>query len=350
MKKKILVVVLLPLFLSPFLMANVQAGLLPFQSLRSSLRNNSSQDNSSQNNSLQDNSSQDNSSQRRPWLFGRNSTSQDSSDSQQTGLRQWLSSPRTGDEASLQWIRGQIDTVLAKLQQNGVTLPGDMNQKLNNFFATVSDYLTKSQSQDALLLPNLLKGPGYNLNLNYDPQTRVTDFIANRVLRSENSLTSIDLGGSFDPNGPWDMAFSIVNSISKRDKGSQRKGFFQRVLSFRNPSSADTSNTDISAASQSDTSKDTQQSDANSVQKTTHRSEFTFSGEICQDGLVFLYLNPSQTINLNFANSASYATQTGIEILQDAGSRAGKFYIDILDNSVSGSEDNEIFYREWPLW
>jgi hypothetical protein len=372
MKNKILVVVLLFLFLSPLFMANVQAAQLPFLSVRNSLRNNSSQDKSSQ----------DNSSQQRAWLSWRNPTSQNGSDSQKTYAQQWLNFPLSGNEAYLQWIREQIDTVLGQLQQKGITLPGDIDQKLNNFFATASDYLTQTQNQGSLpslSLPGLLTGPGYNLSCNYDPKNQIMYFKANRVLGSGNSLTSsensltssetsdtssansdnlsenndtsIDLDGSFSPDGTWNMAFAIVSSIVNRDRGSQRKAYFQKALSSLNSSSTDTSNTNISSASQTDTSKDPQQPDNKSTRKANHRSGLTFSGEICQDGLVSLHLNPSQIINLKFMNSASYAAVTGVDIVQDAGSRTGKLYMDILDNSVSGTDgDNSIYHWEAPLW
>jgi len=331
MKKKILVMVLLALFLSPLLMATVQAGQLPFRSSGNNFRNNNSQDDSSQG---------------KTWLSWRNPTSQDSSDSLQTYSNRWINFPLTGDEASLQWIRDQIDTVLTKLEQEGITLPGDMDQKLNSFFTAARDSLAQTQSQGSLPLSNLLKGPDYNMTCNYDPKTQVMDFIANRVLKSDNSLTSIDLSGSLNPTGPWDMAFAIVNSISNRDRGSQRKAYFQKPFSYLNSSSTDTSSAAISSAS--DTSKDPQED--NSTSKTNHSRDFTFIGEICQDGLVSLYLNPSQTINLNFMGNASYATQTGIEILQDAETRTGKFYMDILDNSVSGADDKLLYHWEKALW
>ncbi|MEW5800968.1 MAG: hypothetical protein AB1847_02580 [bacterium] len=339
MKRKMLVIVPLSLFFLFLLMARVHAGLLSSRFQRNNSQNNTtSQDNTSQDSNSLNSNSLDNNSQRGNWLFWRNQASSTDQGSL-VNLKQWINLPLADNEESLQWIRDQINTVLNQLQEVGLDIPSNLDQNLNKYFSLVRTYLGKNERHISLPLPNRLLNPNYNMKWNYDQETDMMDFVADRVLSNERSLTSIDLSGSFGlNNGPWKLTFAVVNAVSDRERGGQRRPFLQGALSRIGSSTAS-----------QDTTKDPAQSDDDTSMPGVLSSNFILSGELCQDGLTSLYLNPSQIMNLNFMNK-TYATQTGIEIFQDAGSRAGKFYMDIMDKSVSGANDKLIYHWEWPLW
>lgn len=257
-------------------------------------------------------------------------------------------------EASVHWMRDQINAVLDKLAAEGFNLPTDIDQKLDSFFATALDYLMKDERQAALpinLLNSLLeKGPDYDLSWNYDPKTGLVDFMANRILGNEQTITEVDLAGKINldgPSSPWNLTFLVQNATlgRKGEDNNKGKGYFQRAFSrwdqAENSSSAKTSS--------SPSPKDLQDYQAEQLWRIRHNSTFTLSGEICQDGLVSLYLHPCQTIQISLQDQAAYATVAGIEVWQQSESRTGKMYLDIIDQSVSGADDKLLYHWEWPL-
>lgn len=328
MKRKTLLVFFLSLFSFPLFIANVQAGQSSFRLLRNNFRENSYLDGNSQG---------------RNWLFWKNPNFQDLLNSQ-IGLSQWANLPLAGNDESLQWISAQITAALSQLQQQeGVDLPADIDQKLNNFFSVVRTYLTESERQVAIPLPNFLKEPNYDMNWNYDPKTQIMKFIANRILSSEHGLVTIDLDGSFNlKEGPWNLGFVVVNAVSNRDRSGQRRAYFQKAYSKIASSKI------ASSTSSQDTSKDPQTDDASAWQ-IAHSSKFTLRGQVSNTGLVSLYLNPCHIVDMSLANYA-YSTKTGIEVSQDGELRAGNLYMDVIDKRVSGADDKVVFQWDFPLW
>lgn len=346
MKKKVLNVIVLLLLSLPFLVTSVQAGQFSFRPFR---KNSSGESDSQSGGSGSQRKILSALREIRPW---RSTDSEQDSGTRENSPR-WINYFSLSDnETALQLIKGQIMDALDQLREEGFDLPTDINQKLNNFFATALDYLMKEERQVALplsALNNLLaKGPDYNLSWDYDSGTNVMNFVADRILNHERAITSINLDGVIDLNGPWYLDFSVENATSDRKNGSdQDKGYFQKAFSLwdiaGNFSTANTTPRTFPAEG----SRDYQ---ANPFWRISHNSTFILRGEICQDGLISLYLHPCQVINLTLQDTAAYATKTGIEVIQQAGSRAGKMYMDILDRSVSGGDENKLLYHwEWPL-
>ncbi|MEW6379175.1 MAG: hypothetical protein AB1611_06165 [bacterium] len=343
MKKKVLTMFWLFLLSLPFLVTSVQAGQFSFRPFRK----NSSGESDSQSSSSSQRKILSAWRQMRPW---RNADSQQDSGTQENSPR-WINFfPLSDNEASLQLIRDQITAVFDKLREEGFDLPSDMNQKLDDFFATALDYLMKDERQIALplsALNNLLaKGPDYNLSWDYDPGTRVMNFVADRILNHERAITSVKLDGIVDLNGPWYLDFLVENAKSEKENGNgEDKGYFQKVFS-RWDVALNSSTADTSGKTAADSSQDHQ---ADPFWRISRNSNFILKGEMCQDGLISLYLHPSQVVNLTLEDTAAYATITGIEVTHQAGSRTGKMYMDILDKSVSGAEDKLLHHWEWPL-
>jgi len=235
------------------------------------------------------------------------------------------------NQITLEWIQEQIETILSQLEAMDIIIPVDVELYLKDVIRNAFDNMIKSR----IFIPNynseFLNNPDYNLSWNYDVMTRNMDFSADNFFSGENMNILVDFGGDFsaDENGPWNLNFSI-----------QSTSFDQKKITFNQART--TSRPKILGRRREKSFQTRLPSSRGQL-----AWEFILQGEICQDGLISLRINPRQTTTLNLFNT-TFISKTGIEILQDATSQEGKFYMDIMQNKGIGGE-MQVFYWEAPL-
>ena len=238
-------------------------------------------------------------------------------------------------ELTLEWIREQIESVLDQLEEMGFTLPAEVDFYLKEVFQNAFDKLIEGRVLIPRFNSDIFDTPDYNLSWNYDVMTRKMDFEADNLFSTENMNVLVDFGGDFcsDEAAPWNLDFSIQSTSFNQDKGyfnqednSSRRGILRR---------------------RRENYYQTTRATSRASQLGQFCWEFIFEGQICQDGLVFLHLNPRQTTTLSIRNF-TYTTKSGIEIFQDTDSQDSKFYLDIMqDNGIGGAR--QLYYWETPL-
>jgi len=236
------------------------------------------------------------------------------------------------NEITLGWIQEQIEAVLSQLEGMGFPIPVDVEFYLTEVIQNAFDSLIENR----IFIPNFnsefLDKPDYNFSWNYDVMSRNMDFSTDNFFSGENMNVLVDFGGYFsaDENGPWNLNFSIQSTSFNRKKvtfNQARTTSRQKIIRRRREKSFQT---------------------RLPSSRGQFAWEFVLQGEICQDGLIFLHINPRQTTTLNLFNT-TFTSKSGVEILQDAVSQEAKFYLDIMqDKGIGGSM--QVYYWETPLW
>jgi hypothetical protein len=235
------------------------------------------------------------------------------------------------NEITLGWIQEQIEAVMSQLEGMGFAIPVDVEFYLIEVIRNAFDRLRENR----IFIPNFnskfLDKPDYNFSWNYNVMNQNMDFSTDNFFSGENMNVLVDFGGNFsaDVNSPWNLNFSIQSTSFDRTKiafNQVRTTSRQNIIRQRRE-------------------KHFQTRLPSSIGQRAW--EFILQGEICQDGLISLRINPHQATTLNLWNS-TFTSKTGIEILQDAVSQEGKFYLDITqDNGVGGA--SQVYYWESPL-
>jgi len=236
------------------------------------------------------------------------------------------------NEITLEWIHEQIETVLSQLEEMDIPIPVDVEFYLKEIIEDALNNLVKRR----IFIPNFsnefLDKPDYNMAWNYDVMSKNIDFSTDNFFTGENMNVLVDFGGNFsaDANSPWNLNFSIQSTSFNPGKFAINQ---VRTTSRQN------------IRQRQRRGKRFQTSRSSNIGEFTW--EFDLQGEICQDGLVSLHINPHQTTTLTLWNS-TFTSKTGIEILQDAVSQDRKFYLDITqDNEIGGPR--QVYYWESPL-
>ena len=236
------------------------------------------------------------------------------------------------NEITLEWIQEQIETVLSQLEEMDIPIPVEVEFYLKEVIQNAFDNLIKRR----LFIPNFnsefLDKPDYNFSWNYNVMNQNMDFSTDNFFSGENMNVLVDFGGNFsaDANSPWNLNFSIQSTSFNPGKSAfnqARTTGRQNIIRQR------------------------QRREKHFQTRLPSRIgqfawEFILQGEICQDGLNYLHINPHQTTTLNLWNS-TFISKSGIEILQDAVSQERKFYLDIKqDNGIGGAR--QLYYWESP--
>ena len=236
------------------------------------------------------------------------------------------------NEITSKWIQEQIEAIISHLEEMNIPIPSEVEFYLKEVIQNAFDNLINSR----IFIPNFnsefLDKPDYNLLWNYNVITKNMDFSADNFFSGQNMNIFVDFGGNFsaDENGPWNVNFSIQSTSFDRTKitlDQARTTGRQKILRRRREKSFQT---------------------RLPSRKGQLAWEFVLQGEIDQDGLLFLHINPRQTTTLNLWNS-TFISKRGIQIIQDAVSQEGKFYVDIIQDNGMGGE-LQVYYWESPLW
>ena len=235
-------------------------------------------------------------------------------------------------EVSLGWIQEQIEAVLDQLGEMGFTLPIEVELYLKEAIQNAFDKLINNRMLIPYISSEFFGKPDYNFSWNYDVMTRNINFSADNFFSSENMSVLVGFDGDFsaDEEAPWNVGFSIQSTSFNRQKTSfnqeEDKGIRTSLIKRRRSSFQTRLPSRLGLFSW----------------------ELVLQGEVCQDGLVYLHINPRQITTLNLWNT-TYITKSGVEILQDSSTQEGKFYLDVIQDKGEGDQ-KQLYYWESPLW
>lgn len=221
------------------------------------------------------------------------------------------------NDISLEWINNQIKIVLDQLEALGFDTTKIENY-LDSFFSEALGSLLKGGVTMPYLNDELFNIPPYNINWSYNLKTKVMDFTADNFMANEYNCVFIQIMGDSRPEGIWNLNFSLQTTSS-----NQNNALFYK---YKN--------------------KETNSSLSSWINQ--YYKEFILEGELNQDGLRSLYLNPCQVTSVDIFD-ITYTTKSGLEILQDTELKKGNFYLDIFEEDSYGNK-TQVYYWETPLW